>query len=252
MNPLIQGLFNKFKESEELQGIGDDDAFELFSASLFLPDNLLAQAEKTDFLLDSGTIGIDVVALEINEQLVWDPSDVKELCDAAGKIDVTVHFIQAKRSPNIRSTDILGFGSTVQRFLRNESFPEFPRLREMTSALGVIFSDYATILKSPPSVYLYFVTSAPKAATEDSIVNQRADEARKNIHDLGFVGKSVINVFGTDDLHDAWIRKNHANEVEIQLEKQINLPKMPGVDQAILGVVSVSELLKLVHEIGRA
>jgi hypothetical protein len=158
-----------------------------------------------------------------------------------------VHFIQAKRSPNIKSSDILGFGSTVQRFLRNESFPEFPRLREIASALGVVFSDYATILKSPPSVYIYFVTSAPKASTDDSIVKQRADEAQKNIHDLGFVGKSVINVLGSDDLHDAWIRKNHANEVEIQLEKQVNLPKMPGVDQAILGVVSVSELLKLVH-----
>lgn len=67
------------------------------------------------------------------------------------------------------------------------------------------------------------------------------------ITDLGFVGKVAVNVFGADDLHDSWVRKNHANEVEIQLEKQVNLPKMPGVDQAILGVVSVSELLKLVQ-----
>jgi hypothetical protein len=247
MNPLVQGLFNKFRESEELQALSDDDAFELFSASLFLPDNLLAQSEKTDFLLDAGAIGIDIVALEINEQLVWDQSDVKELCDTAGKIDVSVHFIQAKRSPNIRSADILAFGSTVQRFLRNDGFSGFPRLQDIASALGMIFSDYATILKSSPSVYMYFVTSAPKASTEDSIVVQRAEETRTNIQDLGFVGKSLIDVLGADDLHEAWIRKNHANEVEIQLEKQVNLPKMPGVDQAILGVVSISELLKLVQ-----
>jgi hypothetical protein len=118
----------------------------------------------------------------------------------------------------------------VQRFLRNDGFPDFPRLQEIASALGTIFSNYATNLKSPPSVYLYFVTSAPKVATEDPVVTERAED-----------------VVGSDDLHDAWIRKNHANEVEIQLEKQVNLPKMPGVDQAILGVVSVSELLKLTH-----
>jgi hypothetical protein len=135
----------------------------------------------------------------------------------------------------------------VQRFLRNDGFPDFPRLQEIASALGTIFSNYATNLKSPPSVYLYFVTSAPKVATEDPVVTERAEEAQQYIRDLGFVGKATMNVVGSDDLHDAWIRKNHANEVEIQLEKQVNLPKMPGVDQAILGVVSVSELLKLTH-----
>ncbi|GAA4510822.1 AIPR family protein [Actinoallomurus oryzae] len=247
MNPLIQGLFNKFKESEELQRVNDDDAFELFSASLMLPDNLLAQAEKTDFLLDAGTVGIDIVALEINEQLAWDVSDVREICEAAGKIDASIYFIQAKRSTSIKSADILAFGSTVQRFLRNDGFPEFPRLQELASALGVVFSDYAAILKSPPSVYLHFSTSAPKAATDDPIVAQRAEEVANGIRDLGFVGRVNMEVIGADDLHDAWIRKNHANEVELQLEKQVNLPKMPGVDQAILGVVSVAELLKLVQ-----
>ncbi|MEU0565183.1 AIPR family protein [Nonomuraea sp. NPDC005983] len=247
MNPLIQGLFNKFKESEELQSINDDDAFELFSASLMLPDNILAQAEKTDFLLDAGAIGIDVVALEINEQLIWDTSDVREICEAAGKIDVSIHFIQAKRSSTIKSADILGFGSTIQKFLRNEGFPDFPRLQELASALSLVFSDYAAILKSSPSVYVYFVSSAPKVSTEDPVVADRTKESQDHIRDLGFLGKVHMNVIGADDLHDAWIRKNHANEVEIQLEKQVNLPKMPGVDQAILGVVSVSELLKLVH-----
>jgi hypothetical protein len=90
VNPLVQGLFNKFKDSEELQGMNDANAFELFSASLMIPDNLLAQAEMTDFLLDAGAIGIDIVALEVNEQLVWDSNDVTELCDAAGKIEVSV------------------------------------------------------------------------------------------------------------------------------------------------------------------
>lgn len=78
MNPLVQGLFNKFRETEELLKLNDTDAFELFAAALILPDDLLDQAEKTDFLLDGGTIGIDVVVLDINGQLAWDSSDAKE------------------------------------------------------------------------------------------------------------------------------------------------------------------------------
>jgi len=46
VNPLVQGLFNKFRETEDLLKLSDADAFELFATSLILPDDLLAQARK--------------------------------------------------------------------------------------------------------------------------------------------------------------------------------------------------------------
>jgi hypothetical protein len=128
VNPLVQGLFNKFRETEDLLKLRDADAFELFATSLILPDDLLAQAEKTDFLLDGGTTGIDVVALDINGQLAWDPSDARDFCEASGKIEVSLHFIQAKQSSSISSADILSFGDAVRKFLNNSGFEGYPRL----------------------------------------------------------------------------------------------------------------------------
>lgn len=247
MNPLIQGLFNKFRKTEELENLGDADAFEIFVASIALPDDLLSQAAKTDFLLDPGTTGIDVAALEINGQLAWDESDVREICEASSKIEVTAYFIQAKQSTSISSTEILNFGDTVRNCLNNEKIQGYPKLAAISTAFRYIFDNYATSLKEPPSVVLHFITTAPKNATSDQLVTQRADTVTQQLYDLGFIGKVSTNIFGADDLHDGWIRKNHANEVEIQFEKQVNLPKMKGVDQGILGVVSVSELLKLVE-----
>jgi len=247
MNPLVQGLFNKFRETEELLQLTDADAFELFATSLILPDDLLAQAEKTDFLLDSGATGIDVVALDINGQLVWDPSDVKDICETSGKIEVSLHFIQAKQSSSISSSDILSFGDTVRKFLNNTGFKDYPRLDTLAAALHYVFDKHATSLKASPHAVLHFVTTASRAATTDQTVLDRAETVEHHIRDLGFIGKVSVKIFGADDLHEAWVRKNHANEVEIQLEKQVNLPKMPGVDQAILGIVSVAELLRLVQ-----
>jgi hypothetical protein len=86
----------------------------------------------------------------------------------------------------------------------------------------------------------------------DPTVRDRVDTVRSQISDLGFVGRVSVQILGADDLHVAWSKKNNANEVEIQLEKQVNLPKMPGVDQAILGVISVSELLKLIQDSDRS
>jgi len=247
MNPLIQGLFNRFRAAEELLALNDADAFELFAASLVLGNDLLSQVESTDLLLDASTIGIDVAALEINGQLMWDAEDVRDLCEATKRLDVTLHLIQAKQSASVSSTHILNTGDTAKKVLNNEGLQGHPRLAALASALRTVFDDYAASLKAPPAVSLSFVTTAPKASTLDATVMARAKGAEADIAALGFVGRVTVAVLGADDLHEAWVRKNHANEVEIQLEKQVNLPKMPGVDQAILGVVSVAELLKLVH-----
>ncbi|WP_427763748.1 AIPR family protein [Streptomyces sp. DSM 41931] len=251
MNPLIKGLFKKFREEEELIEINDADAFELFAASLILPEDLTSQVQKSDLLLDPGAIGVDVIALDVNGHLAWDVDDVKEICDSAAKVDVSLHFIQAKQSASVSSTDILNFGDTVRKFLQGESFSVHPRMNALAKALGSVFENYASRLKGSPSVYLYFATTAPKQAIAADPVKERIATAREYIENLGFLGKVAVTVLGADDIHDAWVRKNHANEVEIQFEKQVNLPKMPGVDQAILGVVSVAELLKLI-EIGDA
>ncbi|GAB2911595.1 AIPR family protein [Streptomyces heilongjiangensis] len=247
MNPLIKGLFKKFREEEELIEISDADAFELFAASLILPEDLLSQVQKSDLLLDQGAIGVDVIALDVNGQLAWDADDVREICDNAAKVEVSLHFIQAKQSASVSSAEILSFGDTVRKFLQNEGFPAYPRLDSLAKALGSVFENYASRLKDSPSIYLYFTTTAPKQAISADPVRERIATATEHIDNLGFLGKVVVTVLGADDIHDAWVRKNHANEVEIQFEKQVNLPKMPGVDQAILGVVSVAELLKLIQ-----
>lgn len=250
MNPLAQGLFNAFKESEALLGMRESDAFEIFAATLLLPDDLLSQVQKTDWLLDEGTIGIDIVALEINGQLVRDLTDAQDVCESAAKVEVSLHFLQAKQSASVSGVDILGFGDSVQKFLRNGGFVEYPRLQSVADALARVFKEYAHKLRSSPSVYLYFVTTASRAAISADPVVERVQSVRDQLESLGFVGRVSVEALGADDIHDAWVKKNHANEVEIQLEKQVNLPKMPGVDQAILGVVSVAELLKLIENDG--
>ena len=60
------GLFHQFKTVEELTEFKDSDAFEMFATSVILPDELLAQTELTDLLLDSSGAGIDVAVLESN------------------------------------------------------------------------------------------------------------------------------------------------------------------------------------------
>jgi hypothetical protein len=247
MNPLVGGLFNQFRETENLHDMSDSDAFELFAAHLTLPDAILSQSELTDLLLDSGTIGVDVAVMEINGQVAWDRDDVKRICEASQRIEVALHFIQAKQSSSVDSAQILAFGDIVKRFLNKDELGLYPRLSAIADGLHFVFANYAAILRGSPSVALRFVTTASRSSVADKAVTDRASTVKVQLTALGFVANVNVDILGADELHDAWVKKNHANEVEIQLEKQVNLPKMLGIDQAILGVVSVNELLKLIE-----
>jgi hypothetical protein len=247
MNPLISGLFSNFKSAEELSDLPDNDVFELFVAAQLFPDDVLDQAQTTDLLLDASTIGIDLAVVEVNGVLVWDVDDVDDMCGSAAKLDATVRIAQAKRTGKIDSASILSLGEVAARFLRNDGLDGFPKVKALMGALARIFEAYAAKLKAPPAVAVHYVCTAPTPSVHDATVQGRARSARESLVGLGFLGSVDVAVWGADELHTAWSRKNQANEVELQLEKQVNLPKMPKVDQAILGVVAATELLKLVE-----
>lgn len=246
-NPLISGLFQQFKATEELGTLKNSDAFELFIASLLLPDEVLQQIPLTDLLLDDSTMGVDIAVMLMNGQVVHDKDDVDMICASTSKVEVELHLIQAKQTAGVDSAQILNFGDIAQKFVLNEGLDEYLKLKALAVAFRAVFDEHAGRLKgSLPVVSLSYVTSASRMATQDGAVQDRVATVRTQLEGLGFLGPVRVEALGADDIHEVWVKKNHANEVEIQLEKQVNLPPMPGIDQAILGVVSAAELLKLI------
>lgn len=247
MDPLIRGLFKQFREGQGLERMREDDAFELFAASLLFRDDLLDQVELSDLLMDNSTPGVDIVLLEINGQIIAGADDVDDLCAGRPTLDVSLHVLQAKTSTSIDSAQILNMGDIVERLCSGSASFDYPKLQGVSDALGKIFEDYAAKLKERPSVSIFFVTSANDDAVHDDNVRARAGAVERNLRNLTFLGEVSVAVCGATRLYDASRRKSNANEADIVLEKSVNLPKMPDIDQAILGVVSVEQLLKLVQ-----
>ncbi|MFC6679708.1 hypothetical protein ACFQE7_27725 [Nonomuraea ferruginea] len=158
---MIDGLVKGFRASNEIGDLSSSDVFELFAASLVLGDQLVSQVELTDLLLDKHTIGLDVVAIEVNGQLVWDRDDVDDVCDGAAHIEVSIHTLQAKQSEHINSTDILALGEAVKRFLQKEDLADSPKLESLSEALHHLFSTHAqtSIPTICAHVFCYYSTT---------------------------------------------------------------------------------------------
>lgn len=247
MNPLINGLFSSFKETQELGGMSDSDAFELFSGSLALDESILDQTQLTDLLLDPGTPGVDMVIIQVNGDVLNDESDVDELASSSNRLDVHITFLQAKNSASVDTTEILNIRDIVQRFLEGETFPLYPKIDKLSSVLGRLWSQSGRF-RARPTVDVYFVTIAGARAFKDEMVVNRISEAEDALSSLEFIENARFYGWGSDDLYSAWSASTKANSVEISLEKQVNLPEMPSIDQAILGAISLEELFKMITE----
>ncbi|WP_280349990.1 AIPR family protein [Nocardia abscessus] len=247
MDPLIKGLFKEFRETQELLDMRESDAFELFVATLLLRDDLLDQIDMTDLLLDPGTIGIDLALLEVNGELVAGPTEVSAVCDSKRSLEVTLTLMQVKTSTSVNTSEILNFGDAIKKVLSNEVPAQHPKLSAISEALFAIYDGYASRLKDRPRVNLAYVTTANDDALSDSMVQDRVATVQKEVRSLSYVGELVFEVYGAASIYEASRRKLHANESDIVLEKAVNLPQMPGINQAILGVISVRELLKLIE-----
>ncbi|MFF0613239.1 AIPR family protein [Nocardia tengchongensis] len=245
MDPLIKGLFKKFRENNELEQMKESDAFELFAANLLLRDELLDQVEMTDLLLDEGTIGVDLAFLEVNGEIVAGPADLPVVCGNKISLDVTLTLAQVKSSMSVSSAEILSFGDAAVKVLSNSVSDRYPKLSAISQALFRIYEDYASKLKGRPRVNLFYVTTASDESVNDENVRDRLSTIQKNAQGFGYIGDVSTEIYGSAKLHEASLRKSQANETVIVLEKSVNLPEMPGIGQGILGVTAVSELLKL-------
>lgn len=246
MNPLLRGLFDQFRAAEELGSLGEADAFELFAASLTVPTDVLLQTSLMDLLLDPGTPGLDVVTVLVNGHLVRDAAEVDEIAADAAEIRVSVTLLQAKTSSGVDTKELLNFSDVARKFLDLQPFPDYPALDSLSSALSRVFRAYAGKLAASPRATAKFVTTANNASVTDATVEERRKKMLWDLQNLGHLGEVSVEVWGTDELHSAWRKRNTANETEIAFHKAVNLPKMPGVDGAVLGIVPLSELFKMI------
>lgn len=248
MDPLLSGLFKKFIQSNELEDISESDAFEMFAAKLVLRDDLTDQSTLSDLLLDNSTPGVDVALLEVNGELVRDESDARDLCNGTRKLVVALHFVQAKTSTNVHSSDILNMGDIVRRILTGDAPVGYPKLERISKALQYMFDEHATKMQNPrPSVHLHFATAAnAQSVADDSVQGRRASE-EDFLSALTFLGEASVVVEGAVQLVEASRKKDATNEVDIALKKSISLPSMPGIEQAILGLISLDQLLLLIR-----
>ena len=191
-----------------------------------------------------GDLGLDGLAIVVNDHLVASKDAVDHLKKALRRLDVDFFFIQSKISSHFDATEIGAVFSGIRQFF-GPSVPTGANatIRGLHSVKEYIF-DHSIDMEQSPSCRIYFATTG--VWTNNQVLQTRADQgvadllATQLLSSASFVPVDAVALKKLyRDLKQKIVR-------EFLFEKHTILPQINGVQEAYIGIVPCTEYLKLV------
>ncbi len=247
MNPIIEALLADFSAREEIDSLDQSAAFEQFAAFCVLAAERLDQGDFRDALTDAGEEGLDGIAIIVNGALMTDPSDVDDALERSASLIVKYVLIQAKSSEGWDGGEVLKFTRAVAGFFDGTDIGSSSVVSDARQIHEAILRNAAR-LENNPQLRAYYVTSgqwAPGTAAEKHL-----RELTVRLESLALFSSVRCEPIDRAKLQQFYRSATSAATATVEFDSKVTLPKIAGIEQAYLGVLPASELMKLVVENG--
>ena len=240
---ILETFVSNFAKEHELEGLPPDKLFEHF-ANYAVLSRLYSGTVQLDILETNGAFGIDGVAVIANDLLVTSSEEIKDI--ARHSLDASFVFVQAKTSASFDTGNILKFIQAADDFFCDPpKIPPNDRTKHLRSLRAAVFQQ-SIKMDVPPSCELYYVCTG--SWTSDPVISNLIEAERsKLVAHHGFREVKFIPV----DLEKikGYFRSVKQRVVkQFAFEKRVVIPKVGGVNQAYIGVLSAKEYLKLIAD----
>ncbi len=240
---ILESFVSNFAKEHELGNLASDKLFEHF-ANYAVLSRLYNGTVQLDDLETNGAFGIDGIAVIANDVLVTSRDEVKDV--ARHSLDASFVFVQAKTSSSFDTGDILKFTQAVEDFFCQEpKIPPNERMKHLRDLRAAI-SEHSIKMDAPPSCELYYVCTG--AWMNDVVISNLIDAEKKKLvarhgfGDLKFIPVDLEKIKG-------YYRSIKQRVVkQFSFEKRVVIPKVDGVNQAYIGVLSAKQYLKLITD----
>ena len=196
------------------------------------------------FVDGCGDIGIDGIAIKINDTFVSGIDDIDQVMKNQRYYNVEFIFIQSKYKNTFSYTDYLKFTNGVRQFLNVETnFPHNDKISHWIKIKEKIFSsDFLNGLAQMPLIRTYFVTIGEWHNDQNIVAAE--EDFKKTIIGMNYAYAKTVFV-------DESMLLNICNEnentysVTIDYIDMLSLVEVPGIENSNVVLVSGAELIKL-------
>lgn len=248
MDRILEGLNSQFRAERDLHNLDSSKLFECFCGFCVIRSIHEEDFSPEEFRMGGGgDLSIDVAAVLINGDLLIDPLDVAAAVDNARSLDVHFIIVQAKTSGSFEGRVItdLADNLTVLFASKEVNYPTSPELSDFKRCIEAVYRDIGK-LRELPRISVYYATSG--RVTDDSHLEGKRKSAIDRLDGTNLFQYVQWSLLGARELRELYQRATTAVSAEFSMQKRISLPKIPGVEQAFLGLLPAIELVKIITD----
>ncbi|MGW4947955.1 AIPR family protein [Actinoplanes sp. NPDC004185] len=243
MDLITQGLTRQFQADRGLDALKDDEAFEAFAGFCVLSQFYEDEFDPDVFRMGAGgDLGIDVAGVVINGELLSDAADVRDAVAQAKELRVRFVVVQAKTSSGFQTkvfTDLAD--NLVEIFTAAEpTYVSSDEVKNLKACIDAVYSDVGKLTRELPKLSVYYVSTG---TVGDRLLEAKRQSAARRLSDTNRFEEVDVRAVGAREVRELYKRATDVVSANFTMTKRITMPKIPGVDQAFLGVIPAQELV---------
>ena len=253
MHTLTSKRVTKFARDFGFEGT-DADKFERYVAANYLFQYVRDDLESIESAVLGGgeDEGIDIAAVIVNNRVVFEPEEIDALVAGQGANSAKVIFIQAKTSESFDSKLIAKFLHGVEAVtkyaINSNAIALPPRLVDLAILIDRIAENGDKFHDSRIPCELYYVTTSPNDG-RDAQSQLQVTEAVSRIRELGVYSDGLkLRTHGHEELAEKQKERHGPQNVQFNFEKRQTIPATERVNEAYIGLVSATEIMKLLKD----
>ncbi|MEU5051485.1 AIPR family protein [Streptomyces sp. NPDC021096] len=250
MDRITEGLVKQFQQERGLRNLDTSEAFEDFAGFCVLSSFFEDEFDPEEFRMGAGgDLGVDVAGIIINGDLLLDAADVRAAVSQAKSLDVRFIIVQAKTSQGFEAKVFTELADNLTELFTADilGYPASPEIHNLRECIDAIYADIGKLSRGLPALSVRYASTG---ILGDAMLNAKRKSAAKRLDETNFFSEVDVSAIGARELRELHQRATAAVSAEFSMPKRITLPKIPGVEQAFLGVIPAKTLADIITDPG--
>lgn len=244
---ILKGYVEDFKGSFDVDVSNESTVFEHFVNYCVISKQYPREFEYDDIHVGGADdIGLDGIAFVVNGNIVTSPEAIEYLLKQNGYLDVSLSFIQTKKSSSFKGDQVGTFIFGIKNFFdEHPSIPENEDIKRYRSIKDEVYRKSIS-LEKPPILNLIFATTGEWK--EPSQITGRVSRELRELEEKHLFSEINFIFMDAEKLKQAYREINRKTIKEIKFSNHVVLPEIAGVRQSFIGSMPVKEYIDLITD----
>ena len=247
MNQIIKSYLETHKKEYALDDYDLSTLFEHFINKCIVNRMTLDRFDPKNILTEEGEIGVDGIAIIVNEQLVNDLEDCRDIYSQNRDIKVKFVFIQAKTSDKFDGGDINTFFKGIKHFFEPDGVRPITnsKIENLIKIKNYIYEQIIN-QSNRPILEMYYVTCG-KWNDGNNLTNNINTDIRY-FKDTGDFLDVLFFPYDNEKIITLYTEMRRKISRTFMMEKKLPFFTMPGIKVGYFGLVRCRDVANLLTD----